>query len=117
MGRHCCRHFWPTTRTVGTQDFVDQLGVNSFPGSSESYDAPAAKVTLYHFTVDSLVPSKNTDDMINFLNNGSHKLASVARQLPRVVCLYRVDPGVFNVIREDSLVCALYMIDDFLGSL
>jgi hypothetical protein len=99
-------------------DFVDQLGVNSFPGSSEIYNAPAAKVTLYHFTVDSLVPSKNTDDMINFLNNGRHKLAAVARGNCRESSAFTALILASSTSSEKThVVCALYMIDDFLGSL
>jgi hypothetical protein len=99
-------------------DFVDQLGINSFPGSSEIYNAPDAKVVLYHFTSDTLVPSRNTDDMIDFLNNGTHKLAAVARGNCR-------ESSAFTALilassrsaQKTHVVCALYMIDDFLGSL
>jgi hypothetical protein len=99
-------------------DFVDQMGVNSFPGSSETYNIPAAKVSLYHYSGDTLVPSRNTDDMIAFLNNGKHKIASVTRGS----C--RESAGFTKLILSASdssgtthAFCALYMIDDLLGSL
>jgi hypothetical protein len=99
-------------------DFVDQLGLNSFPGSSEVYNAPAAKVTLYHFTNDTLVPSRNTEDMINFLNNGNHKLAAVARGNCRESSAFTALILASSTSSERThVVCALYMIDDFLGSL
>jgi hypothetical protein len=99
-------------------DVVDQFGVNSLPGSSEVYNAPAAKVTLYHFTSDTLVPSKNTDDMINFLNNGSHRLAAVARGNCRESsALTALILASSTSSEKTHVVCALYMIDDFLGSL
>jgi len=100
------------------RDLVDQFGINSFPGSTEIYNAPAAKVTLYHFTVDTLVPSKNTDDMIDFLNNGSHKLAAVVRGNCRESSAFTALILANSTSSEKThVVCALYMIDDFLGSL
>jgi hypothetical protein len=99
-------------------DFVDQLGINSFPGSSEIYRAPAARVILYHFTSDTLVPSRNTDDMIDFLSNGSHQLATVARGNCRESSAFTALILASSTSSEKThVVCALYMIDDFLGSL
>ena len=99
-------------------DFVDQLGINSFPGSSEIYNAPAAKVTLYHFTGDTLVPSKNTDDMINFLNNGTHQLAAVARGNCRESSAFTALILASSTSSEKThVLCVVYMVDDFLGSL
>ena len=99
-------------------DFVDQLGLNSFPGSSETYIAPDAKVTLYHFTTDTLVPSRNTDDMIEFLNNGHHQLASVTRGNCHESSAFTALILASSSSSEKAhVVCALYMIDDFLGSL
>jgi hypothetical protein len=99
-------------------DFVDNLGINSFPGSSEVYDLPAAKVALYHFTGDTLVPSKNTDDMIDFLNNGTHHLAAVARGNCRESSAFTALILASSTSSEKThVLCAIYMVDDFLGSL
>jgi hypothetical protein len=99
-------------------DLVGQMGVNSFPGSSKAYNAPAAKVTLYHASGDTLVPSRNTDDMITFLNNGNHKLASVSRGDCRETNSFTALILASSKSSEKTHVfCALYMADDFLGSL
>lgn len=60
-------------------DINFQLGLNSIVGSSVAYTAPNAKVVLFHHEADSLVPAQNTVDMQAFLENGSHRLASVER--------------------------------------
>ena len=99
-------------------DFVDQLGLNSFPGSSEAYNAPDAKVVLYHFSTDTLVPAQNTVDMLSFLNNGTHKLASVARGDCHESSVFTaLILASSSSVEKAHVVCALYMTDDFLGSL
>ena len=97
---------------------VDQLGINSFPGSSEIYNAPAAKVALYHYSGDTLVPAQNTVDMITFLNNGTHRLAAVTRGNCHEISAFTALILASSSSSEKShVVCAVYMVDDFVGSL
>jgi hypothetical protein len=56
--------------------------------------------------------------MIDFLSNGSHQLATVARGNCRESSAFTALILASSTSSEKThVVCALYMIDDFLGSL
>ena len=75
-------------------------------------------MTLYHYTGDTLVPSKNTDDMISFLNSTAHSLASVSRGNCRETSAFTALILASSQSSEKThVVCAVYMSVDFLGTL
>ena len=99
-------------------DLVFHSGLNSMVGSSIKYNAPNANVVLFHYSQDSLVPAQNTIDMMAFLNNGTHKLASVSRgdcheSSVFVAAFLHAD----NNLEASHLVCGLFYLDRLVGDL
>ena len=99
-------------------DLVFHSGLNSMVGSSIKYNAPNANVVLFHYSQDSLVPAQNTVDMITFLNNGTHKLASVSRgdcheSSVFVAAFLQADTS----LEASHVVCGLFYLDRLVGDL
>lgn len=112
----------PAFLTAFSQNKYPQLlahmGLNTLLGGDLKYNAPQANVVLFHFSMDSLVPAQNTDDMLGFLNNGQHKLGAVARgncfedsQFVKLVLAFS------HSKLKTHTVCALYTTDQFIGEL
>jgi hypothetical protein len=99
-------------------DLVFHSGLNSMVGSSIKYNAPNANVVLFHYSQDSLVPAQNTVDMIAFLNNGTHKLASVSRgdchESSAFVAAFLLTD---NNLEASHVVCGLFYLDRLVGDL
>lgn len=88
------------------------LGLNSLINNNVAYYAPAAKVVLYHYSKDSLVPAQNTEDMLTFLNNGTHVLASASRGDCKENSLFSRLFLTFSHSKEKThLVCGVYWLD------
>jgi hypothetical protein len=99
-------------------DLVFHSGLNSMVGSSIKYNAPNANVVLFHYSQDSLVPAQNTVDMMAFLNNGTHKLASVSRgdcheNSVFVAAFLQADKN----LEASHVVCGLFYVDRLVGDL
>jgi hypothetical protein len=99
-------------------DLVFHSGLNSMVGSSIQYNAPNANVVLFHYSKDSLVPAQNTVDMMAFLNNGAHKLASVNRgdcheSSAFVTAFLLADKN----LEASHVVCGLFYLDRLVGDL
>ena len=99
-------------------DLVFHSGLNSMVGSSIKYNAPNANVVLFHFSQDSLVPAQNTVDMMAFLTNGTHKLASVSRgdcheSSVFVSAFLLADKN----LEASHVVCGLFYLDRLVGDL
>ena len=99
-------------------DLVFHSGLNSMVGSSIKYNAPNANVVLFHYSQDSLVPAQNTIDMMAFLNNGTHKLASVSRgdcheSSVFVTAFLRANTN----LEASHVVCGLFYLDRLVGDL
>ncbi|HEY8027072.1 MAG TPA: hypothetical protein VIF60_21205 [Burkholderiaceae bacterium] len=99
-------------------DLVFHSGLNSMVGSSIRYNAPNANVVLFHYSKDSLVPAQNTVDMMAFLNNGTHKLASVSRgdcheSSAFVTAFLLADKN----LEASHVVCGLFYLDRLVGDL
>jgi hypothetical protein len=94
------------------------MGVNSLLGGNQVYNAPQAKVVLFHYAKDSLVPAQNTTDMLGYLQNGRHQLGSVSRgncyENSVFVKLFLM---ASKSEEKTHTVCALYTIDRFVGEL
>jgi hypothetical protein len=104
--------------TGKSTDLVFHSGLNSMVGSSIKYNAPNANVVLFHYSQDSLVPAQNTVDMMTFLNNGTHKLASVSRgdcheNSVFVAAFLQADKN----LEASHVVCGLFYIDRLVGDL
>jgi hypothetical protein len=99
-------------------DLVFHSGLNSMVGSSIKYNAPNANVVLFHYSQDSLVPAQNTIDMMAFLNNGTHKLASVSRGDCHESSVFVSAFLLANKNLEAShVVCGLFYLDRLVGDL
>jgi hypothetical protein len=102
----------------GHPDIVMHMGRNSFIQSSIAYDAPKANVVLFHHPDDTLVPAQNTTDMINFLNNGKHKLASVTRGgCHENNALVKLIVSTSKSPLATHTVCAALLFDRIIGDL
>jgi len=99
-------------------DLVLHMGLNSMVGSSIKYNTPNANVVLFHYSQDSLVPAQNTIDMMAFLNNGTHKLASVSRgdchESSAFVAAFLLAD---NNLEASHVVCGLFYLDRLVGDL
>ncbi len=94
------------------------MGLNTLLGGDRVYNAPQAKVVLFHYSKDSLVPAQNTRDMLAFLNNGRHTLGSVGRGNCYENSLFVKLVLAFSKSKEKThTVCALYNTDQFIGEL
>lgn len=58
---------------------VTALGLNSLASSNQRYDLPNARIVMYHFTTDILVPQQNTVDMLARLNQQPNRWGSLQR--------------------------------------
>lgn len=97
---------------------VAQLNVNSLPGSSQRYDLPDARVQVYHFVRDALIPSQNSADLLAALQQGPNRFASVERgrchensELVKLILRISKSPIRTHVI------CFPFQFDDFIGDL
>jgi hypothetical protein len=102
----------------GYPDIVMHMGRNSFIQSSIAYDAPKANVVLFHHPDDTLVPAQNTTDMISFLNNGKHNLASVNRgNCHENSALIKLIIGTSKSALATHTACAVLLFDRIIGDL
>ncbi len=102
------------------QDFVagkyplmqQHMGLNSLVNNKVVYNAPAANVVLFHYSKDSLVPAQDTIDMLSFLHNGRHALASATRGDCKEDSLFSKLFLTFSHSKEKThLVCGVYLLD------
>ena len=99
-------------------DLGFHLGANSFVGSDVAYLAPGAKVMLFHYSGDTLVPAQNTTDMIDFLNNGHHSFASVERgDCHEDSAFVKLLVGQSRSEQITHSVCGLYFFDRIVETL
>ncbi|OWQ87966.1 hypothetical protein CDN98_07385 [Roseateles terrae] len=92
--------------------------VNSMTSNSQVYNAPQAKVVMYHFSTDALVPAQNTADMVARLRAGGSSLASVTQAdcreksvLTELVLKFSESP------LKTHTICAVYQYNDLVGDL
>ncbi|OWQ93093.1 hypothetical protein CDN99_00890 [Roseateles aquatilis] len=100
------------------KDFVAHLGANSLASNTQQYNLPEAKVKLYHFTKDSLVPSQNTVDLLAKLSAAPNRLASVERgnchessEIVKLVLQFSKSS------LKTHIICVPFQIDDLVGEL
>lgn len=99
-------------------DLVFHAGLNSMVGSSVVYNAPKANVVLFHYSGDTYVPAQNTADMIGFLSNGTHRLASVNRGDCHENSLFvSVFLNQYKNSEATHIVCGLFFLDRVVGDL
>ena len=94
------------------------LTVNSLPEASLRYDVPMAKVALYRYSKDTLLASRNTDDMLALLQGQRPRVASAMLGDCREESL--VVREILKHARSVStphLLCFPFAVDDFLGEL
>ncbi|MGY4532315.1 hypothetical protein ACVW0Y_001439 [Pseudomonas sp. TE3786] len=92
------------------------MGLNSLVDNKVVYNAPAAKVVLFHYSRDSLVPARNTLDMLAFLNNGTHFLASASRGDCKERSLFTWLFVTFSHSKlKTHVVCSVYLLDRAVG--
>lgn len=92
--------------------------VNSMASTSQRYDAPDAKVVMYHFGTDALVPAQNTADMLARLRSGSSALGSVSQgdcreKSPLSTLVLKLS----NSPLKTHTVCAAYQYNDLVADL
>jgi hypothetical protein len=94
------------------------MGVNTLLDGDLTYTAPQAKVVLFHYSKDSLVPAQNSSDMLGFLHNGRHSLASVNRgDCYEHSVFVKLFLTLGKSVEKTHTVCALYTTDRFIGEL
>ncbi|UXH76871.1 hypothetical protein [Roseateles amylovorans] len=99
-------------------DLMAQFGLNSLASGTQRYDLPNARVSLYHFTTDALVPSQNTVDMVARLNLPPNRLGSLERGNCRQdSVLTTLVMSLSSSKLKTHTVCVPYQIDDFVADL
>lgn len=92
--------------------------VNSMAIGSQRYDAPDAKVVMYHFNTDALVPAQNTADMLARLRGGGSTLGSVTQGDCREnSALSTLVLKLSNSPLKTHTVCAAYQYNDLVADL
>ncbi|ANH68193.1 hypothetical protein [Mitsuaria sp. 7] len=99
-------------------DMTPHLLVNSPASGSQRYDLPLAEFRMFHYSDDTLVPARNTVDMMARLQTAGQRVASVTRGDCREKSL------LVKTLREFShskslphTICLPFQIDDFVGRL
>ncbi len=91
---------------------------NSMASTSQRYDAPQAKVVMYHFGTDALVPAQNTADMLTRLRGGGSALGSVDQgDCREKSALSTLVLKLSNSPLKTHTVCAAYQYNDLVGEL
>lgn len=99
-------------------DLTPQLLVNSLASGSQRYDVPLAEFRMFHYSQDTLVAARNTEDMMARLKADGQRVASVDRG----DC--REDSALVKTLltlsHSKSLphtICLPFQLDDFVGRL
>jgi hypothetical protein len=99
-------------------DLTPHLLVNSFVTGSQRYELPLTEFRLFHYSKDTLIAARNTEDMIARLKMDGQRVASVERGDCREDSLLVQALARFS--RSKSLphaICLPFEIDDFVGRL
>lgn len=94
------------------------LLLNSLASGSQRYDLPLAEFRMFHNSKDSLIPARNTEDMIARLKTEGQRVASVERGDCREDSL--LVKTLLEFSHSKSLphtICLPFQIDDFVGRL
>ncbi len=99
-------------------DLRAQMRVNSMAANSQTYNAPEAKVVMYHFSTDALVPAQNTADMVSRLKAGGSTLASVTQAdcREKSVLTALVLKSSDSAIKTHT-ICGAYQYNDLVADL
>lgn len=93
------------------------MGLNSLIDNKVVYNAPTAKVVLFHYSKDSLVPAQNTEALLAYLKNGTHQLASVSRGDCKETSLFtRLFLSFSHSKEKTHVVCGAYLLDGAVGA-
>lgn len=93
---------------------VDHVGLNSLTNTDTTYQAPQAKVLLFHYSGDSLVPEQNTVDMLAVLKQSRHQLASVDRGNCHEDSVFVRTVLHFSKSKlKTHVICAPYLVEQF----
>ena len=98
--------------------WLPHLAVNSPAAGSQRYDMPLAQVRMYHFSKDTLIAARNTEDMITTFKGSAQRVATVERGDCREDSL--LVKALLEYSRSKSLphtVCLPFQLDDFVGRL
>ncbi len=99
-------------------DLDRHLAANSLVVGTQVHDLPHARLQLYHFSQDPLVPAQNTVDLLTALQQPRHRFAEVQRgnchEHSELVKL------LLKLSKRGMLkhtLCVAYQMDDFVGQL
>lgn len=98
--------------------WAPHLAVNSPAAGSQRYDLPLAQVRMYHFSKDTLIAARNTEDMITTFKGGTQRVAHVERGDCREdSALVKALLGLSHSKSLPHTICLPFQLDDFVGRL
>lgn len=98
--------------------WAPHLAVNSPAAGSQRYNMPLAEVRMYHFSKDTLIAARNTEDMITTLKGGEQRVASVDRGDCREdSALVKALLALSHSKSLPHTICLPFQLDDFIGRL